>query len=179
MFKVPLQFRNERQRHSGPASACLPYHALSATQQVVVGMIPALLIGGLPKFLWWKATPDPNNGIFKRLAAVCNSVARCPRHYICSADCLGFADRQVAPSGVIDPLRTSPEILPGLLAYVSGMLVLPPQVGVSGGVRPSAPAAAPSGGGPGRRTAERAGCYPPHLVAPYQVPPWESSKDLI
>jgi hypothetical protein len=58
-------------------------------------------------------------------------------------DSLGHDD---APSGVIDPLRTSPEILPGLLAYVSGMLVLPPQVGVLGGVWLSAPAAAPSGG---------------------------------
>jgi glucose-6-phosphate dehydrogenase assembly protein OpcA len=37
-------------------------------------MIPALLIGGLPKFLWWKATPDPNNSLFKRLSEVCNSV---------------------------------------------------------------------------------------------------------
>jgi glucose-6-phosphate dehydrogenase assembly protein OpcA len=37
-------------------------------------MIPALLIGGLPKFLWWKATPDPDNAIFKRLSTACNSV---------------------------------------------------------------------------------------------------------
>ena len=66
-----------------------------------------------------------------------------------------------------------------LVCTVPACSPAPPQVGVSGGVRPSAPAAAPSGGGPGRRTAERAGCYPPHLVAPYQVPPWESSKDLI
>jgi hypothetical protein len=56
------------------------------------------------------------------------------------------ADHQVAPSGVIDPLRTSPEILPGLLTYVSCMLKLPPLVGVLGSVLPSAPAAAPSGG---------------------------------
>jgi glucose-6-phosphate dehydrogenase assembly protein OpcA len=37
-------------------------------------MVPALMIGGLPKFLWWKATPDPNNSLFKRLAAVCNNI---------------------------------------------------------------------------------------------------------
>jgi len=72
-----------------------------------------------------------------------NSVARRPRHYVRSADRLGSADRQVAPSGVIDPLRTSPEILPGLLAYVSCMLELPPQVGVLGGVPLSTPAAIP------------------------------------
>jgi len=34
-----------------------------------------------------------------------NSAARHPRHYVRSTDCLGSADRQVAPSGVIDPLR--------------------------------------------------------------------------
>ena len=72
-----------------------------------------------------------------------NSVTHYPRHYVRSADRLGSADRQVAPSGVIDPLRTSPEILPDLLAYVSGMLVLPPQVGVLGGVPPSTPAPIP------------------------------------
>ena len=55
-------------------------------------------------------------------------------------DSLGHDD---APSGVIDPLRTSPEILPGLLMYVSGVLVLPPQVGVLGGILPSSPAAIP------------------------------------
>jgi len=72
-----------------------------------------------------------------------NSVPRRPHHYIHSTDCLGCTDRQIAPSGVIDPLRTSPEILPGLLAYVSCMLELPPQVGVLGGIPPSMPAAIP------------------------------------
>jgi hypothetical protein len=72
-----------------------------------------------------------------------NSVACRPRHYIRSADRLRSADRQVAPSGVIapfiDPLRTSPEILPGLLAYVSCVLKFPPL----GGIPSSAPAATP------------------------------------
>jgi hypothetical protein len=72
-----------------------------------------------------------------------NSIARHPCHYVCSTDRLGSADRQVAPSGVIDPLRTSPEILLGLLAYVSCMLKLPPQVGVLGSVPPSTLAAIP------------------------------------
>jgi len=91
------------------------------------GMVPGARPGLLPP------EPDGRN----------NSVARRPRHYVRSTDCLGSADRQVAPSGVIDPLRTSPEIRPGLRAYVSGMLVLPPQVGVLGGLLPSTPAAAP------------------------------------
>jgi hypothetical protein len=51
------------------------------------------------------------------------------RFYVRSVDRLCSADHQVAPSGVIDPLSTSPEILPGLLAYVSCILELPPQVG--------------------------------------------------
>ena len=72
-----------------------------------------------------------------------NSVTCRQRHYVRSADRLPSADRQVAPSGVIDPLRTSPEILLGLLAYVSCMLKLPPQVGVLGSVPPSTLAAIP------------------------------------
>jgi hypothetical protein len=75
------------------------------------------------------------------------SIAHRPRHYIRRADRLRYADRQVAPSGAIDPLRTSPEIIPGLLVCMSCMLELPPQVGVLGGILPSAPAATPSGGG--------------------------------
>ena len=67
------QFKSSLQVHS----ICYEYIALSGTTAAlerIGGMIPALLIGGLPKFLWWKATPDPNNALFKRLAAVCNNV---------------------------------------------------------------------------------------------------------
>lgn len=67
----PIQKQNQN------TLICCEYITLTGTftaLERVVGMIPALLIGGLPKFLWWKATPDPNNAIFKRLAAVCNSV---------------------------------------------------------------------------------------------------------
>ena len=65
------------QKQSQSTLVCCEYITLTGTVAALerlVGMLPALLIGGLPKFLWWKATPDPNNGIFKRLAAVCNSV---------------------------------------------------------------------------------------------------------
>jgi glucose-6-phosphate dehydrogenase assembly protein OpcA len=37
-------------------------------------MISALMIGELPKFIWWKATPDSENGLFKRLAEDSNSI---------------------------------------------------------------------------------------------------------
>ena len=65
------------QKQSSSTLICCEYITLSGTAAAlerIGGMIPALLIGGLPKFLWWKATPDPNNAVFKRLAAVCNNV---------------------------------------------------------------------------------------------------------
>lgn len=65
------------QKQSSSTLVCCEYITLTGTVQAlerIGGMIPALLIGGLPKFLWWKATPDYNNPIFKRLSAVCNNV---------------------------------------------------------------------------------------------------------
>ncbi len=65
------------QKQSSNTLVCCEYITLTGTVEAlerVGGMVPALLIGDLPKFLWWKATPDPNNAIFKRLSAVCNSV---------------------------------------------------------------------------------------------------------
>ncbi|MBW4609507.1 MAG: glucose-6-phosphate dehydrogenase assembly protein OpcA [Hassallia sp. WJT32-NPBG1] len=65
------------QKQSSSTLICCEYITLTGTAAAlerIGGMIPALLIGGLPKFLWWKATPDPNNALFKRLAAVCNNV---------------------------------------------------------------------------------------------------------
>lgn len=65
------------QRQSSSTLICCEYITLTGTAAAlerIGGMIPALLIGGLPKFLWWKATPDSQNPLFKRLAAVCNNV---------------------------------------------------------------------------------------------------------
>ncbi|MEH2372801.1 glucose-6-phosphate dehydrogenase assembly protein OpcA [Nostoc sp.] len=65
------------QKQSSSTLICCEYITLSGTAAAlerIGGMIPALLIGGLPKFVWWKATPDPNNSLFKRLAAVSNNV---------------------------------------------------------------------------------------------------------
>ena len=65
------------QKQSATTLICCEYITLTGTVEAlerVVGMVPELLIGGLPKFLWWKATPEPDNSIFKRLAASCNSV---------------------------------------------------------------------------------------------------------
>ncbi len=65
------------QKQSSTTLVCCEYITLKGTVPAlerVAGIIPALLIGGLPKFLWWKATPEPNYSLFKRLATVCNSV---------------------------------------------------------------------------------------------------------
>ncbi|MBD2137807.1 glucose-6-phosphate dehydrogenase assembly protein OpcA [Anabaena sp. FACHB-1237] len=65
------------QKQSSSTLVCCEYITLTGTTTAlerIGGMIPALLIGGLPKFLWWKATPDSDNPLFKRLASVCNNV---------------------------------------------------------------------------------------------------------
>jgi hypothetical protein len=72
----------------------------------------------------------------------------------------GEACFQKPPQGFLYHLDFTYASSAGLLAYTPCILELSPQVEVSGSVRPSTPAAAPSGGGPGRRTAEHAGCYP-------------------
>ncbi len=65
------------QKGASSTLICCEYITLTGTAAAlerIGGMVPALTIGGLPKFLWWKATPDPNNSLFKRLSAVCNNV---------------------------------------------------------------------------------------------------------
>lgn len=65
------------QKQTRSSLVCCEYITLRGTQAAIeriAGMIPALLIGELPKFLWWKATPDLENTLFKRLSEVCNSV---------------------------------------------------------------------------------------------------------
>ena len=65
------------QKQSSSSLVCCEYITLTGTATAlerIGGMIPELLIGGLPKFIWWKATPDPNNALFKRLSTVCDNV---------------------------------------------------------------------------------------------------------
>ncbi len=65
------------QKHSQSTLICCEYITLRGTAEALernVGMISALVIGELPKFLWWKGTPDPEYGLFKRLADLSNSV---------------------------------------------------------------------------------------------------------
>jgi len=65
------------QKHSQSTLVCCEYITLRGTAAALernAGMISELVIGELPKFLWWKGTPDPDYGLFKRLAALSNSV---------------------------------------------------------------------------------------------------------
>lgn len=64
-------------KQSRSSLVCCEYITLRGTESAIeriAGMIPALSIGELPKFLWWKATPDLENPLFKRLSEVCNLV---------------------------------------------------------------------------------------------------------
>jgi glucose-6-phosphate dehydrogenase assembly protein OpcA len=65
------------QKHSQSTLICCEYITLTGTASALernAGMISELMIGELPKFLWWKGTPDPDYGLFKRLADLSNSV---------------------------------------------------------------------------------------------------------
>lgn len=65
------------QKHSQSTLVCCEYITLRGTATALernAGMISELVIGELPKFIWWKGTPDPEYGLFKRLASLSNSV---------------------------------------------------------------------------------------------------------
>jgi glucose-6-phosphate dehydrogenase assembly protein OpcA len=56
---------------------CCEYITLSGTAEAlerIGGIITGLTIGDLPKFVWWKATPSPEYGLFKRLVSYCDSI---------------------------------------------------------------------------------------------------------
>lgn len=64
-------------KQSQSTLVCCEYITLRGTATALErlsGMICALAIGELPKFIWWKATPDSDFGLFKRLAELGNSV---------------------------------------------------------------------------------------------------------
>ncbi|MBI4782305.1 MAG: glucose-6-phosphate dehydrogenase assembly protein OpcA [Oscillatoriophycideae cyanobacterium NC_groundwater_1537_Pr4_S-0.65um_50_18] len=54
---------------------CCEYITLRGTKSAlnrVGNMVSSLLIPGLPKFVWWKATPNPEQELFKKLVESCN-----------------------------------------------------------------------------------------------------------
>lgn len=62
------------QKQSGNLICC-EYITLKGTEAElteVSGFIQSLVVGDLPKFLWWKAVPDIDNELFRRLSTFCN-----------------------------------------------------------------------------------------------------------
>jgi glucose-6-phosphate dehydrogenase assembly protein OpcA len=62
------------QKQSG-SLICCEYITLKGTEAElaeVSGFIQSLVIGDLPKFLWWKAVPDIDKELFRRLTTFCN-----------------------------------------------------------------------------------------------------------
>ncbi|MGB5968568.1 MAG: glucose-6-phosphate dehydrogenase assembly protein OpcA [Spirulinaceae cyanobacterium] len=68
----PIQKRNKNS-----SLICCEYITLRGTAEAlerIGGVISALLISGLPKYIWWKATPDPEYGLFKRLTGSSDTI---------------------------------------------------------------------------------------------------------
>lgn len=62
---------------SGGSLICCEYITLRGTKEAlnrVGAMVSSLMIPGLPKFVWWKATPNPEQDLFKKLVEFCNCV---------------------------------------------------------------------------------------------------------
>lgn len=56
---------------------CCEYITLKGTATAlerISGLLSALMIPDLPKFLWWKASPETDYGLFKRLSEHCDTV---------------------------------------------------------------------------------------------------------
>ncbi|MBW4470245.1 MAG: glucose-6-phosphate dehydrogenase assembly protein OpcA [Stenomitos rutilans HA7619-LM2] len=63
------------QQGSSTHLICCEYITLRGTKAALerVGeLVASLMIHDLPKFVWWKATPNPEQALFKRLAETCN-----------------------------------------------------------------------------------------------------------
>lgn len=72
------------QKRTSTTLICCEYITLRGTQAAldrISGMIPELAIADLPKFVWWKATPDPNHDLFKRIAESSNSIILDSSHF--------------------------------------------------------------------------------------------------
>lgn len=67
----PIQKRNNQ------ALVCCEYITLRGTASAldrIGGIIAELAIAGLPKFVWWKASPIPDYGLFQRLSSLANTI---------------------------------------------------------------------------------------------------------
>jgi opcA protein len=65
------------QKKSEEGLVCCEYITLRGTKSAlerVGNVVSSLMIPDLPKFVWWKATPNPEQELFKQLAGCCNCV---------------------------------------------------------------------------------------------------------
>lgn len=65
------------QKNGGSNLVCCEYITIRGTKQALerVGdLVKSLMIAELPKFVWWKATPNPEQELFKHLSSCCNCI---------------------------------------------------------------------------------------------------------
>jgi glucose-6-phosphate dehydrogenase assembly protein OpcA len=65
------------QKRTQSTLICCEYITLKGTDKAlerVSSLVASLLITDLPKFLWWKASPDPSLELFRKIGSMCNSV---------------------------------------------------------------------------------------------------------
>ncbi|MEL6381742.1 MAG: glucose-6-phosphate dehydrogenase assembly protein OpcA [Cyanobacteria bacterium J06626_18] len=63
------------QKRNATNLICCEYITLRGTKTAlerVAGIVSSLMIGDLPKFVWWKATPNPEQALFRNLADTSN-----------------------------------------------------------------------------------------------------------
>lgn len=63
------------QKSSGPSLICCEYITMRGAKAALnraANMVSSLMIPGLPRFVWWKATPNPEHELFKKLVDACN-----------------------------------------------------------------------------------------------------------
>ncbi len=58
---------NKRSQHTLVCCEYITLHGTAEALERIGGIISELTISGLPTFIWWKADPDPEYGLFKRL----------------------------------------------------------------------------------------------------------------
>jgi glucose-6-phosphate dehydrogenase assembly protein OpcA len=65
------------QKRSQSKLICCEYITLKGTETAadrLSSLVGSLLIADLPKFLWWKASPDPSLDLLRKIGGLCNSV---------------------------------------------------------------------------------------------------------
>jgi len=70
---------------TGSNLICSEYITLRGTKQALnrVGeLVKSLMIPDLPKFVWWKATPNPDQELFKQMVESCNCIVMDSSYFI-------------------------------------------------------------------------------------------------